>query len=82
MNPETIFLYGPPGSGKTTVGRSLALALEMHFHDLLRDVVSNHGRIEPWTESESGTDVSGRSDVVRVHDYRHASVFSTVSCDE
>ena len=34
MKPETVFLYGPPGSGKTTVGRSLALALEMHFHDL------------------------------------------------
>ncbi len=29
-----IFLYGPPGSGKTTLGSDLAAALDLPFHDL------------------------------------------------
>ena len=44
MKPETVFLYGPPGSGKTTVGRSLALALEMHFHDLDAEIEARIGQ--------------------------------------
>lgn len=29
-----IFLYGPPGSGKSTIGKLLASALDLHFIDL------------------------------------------------
>lgn len=32
--PTRIFLYGPPGSGKSAVGRRLAAALNLPFHDL------------------------------------------------
>ncbi|MAT44152.1 MAG: 3-dehydroquinate synthase [Anaerolineaceae bacterium] len=34
MNPKTIFLYGPPGSGKTSVGKILAQKLNRDFVDL------------------------------------------------
>jgi len=32
--PTRIFLYGPPGSGKSAVGRCLAAALNLPFYDL------------------------------------------------
>jgi shikimate kinase/3-dehydroquinate synthase len=34
MSGETVFLYGPSGAGKNTVGRCLAEALDLPFHDL------------------------------------------------
>jgi shikimate kinase/3-dehydroquinate synthase len=38
---SAVFLYGPPGSGKSTVGRALALALSSPFWDL-DDEIENH----------------------------------------
>ena len=34
MTASLIFLYGPPGSGKSTIGRILAENLKLPFHDL------------------------------------------------
>lgn len=34
MNFSTVFLYGPPGSGKTSVGKFLAANLDLAFFDL------------------------------------------------
>ena len=34
MNPTMIFLYGPPGSGKTTIGKILSESLNLPFYDL------------------------------------------------
>ncbi len=39
-----IFIYGPPGSGKTTIGKVLAADLELPFIDLDADVESAAGR--------------------------------------
>ncbi len=39
-----VFLYGPPGSGKTTLGRDLAKALEMPFSDLDSQIEARAGK--------------------------------------
>jgi shikimate kinase/3-dehydroquinate synthase len=39
-----IFLYGPPGSGKTTIGSCLATALHMPFVDLDRAIEAKKGK--------------------------------------
>ena len=52
-----IFLYGPPGSGKTTLGTDLAAALNLPFHDLDAVIEQRAGRTIPRIfaeESESG----------------------------
>ncbi|MEP6940316.1 MAG: shikimate kinase [Rudaea sp.] len=44
MNPSSnLFLIGPMGAGKTTVGRRVADALGMHFHDLDHEVETRSG---------------------------------------
>ncbi|HEY8936089.1 MAG TPA: shikimate kinase [Cyclobacteriaceae bacterium] len=40
-----IFLIGMPGSGKTTVGRSLALMLNLPFVDLDHEIEKKEGRL-------------------------------------
>ena len=48
MNIEPIiFMYGPPGSGKTTAGRSLAQALDLAFIDLDHEITTQAGRSIP-----------------------------------
>ena len=39
-----IFLYGPPASGKTTLGKRLAQAVGWHFVDLDEEIVKTAGR--------------------------------------
>lgn len=41
--PENIFLVGPMGAGKTTVGRHLAKALHKHFLDCDRELEARTG---------------------------------------
>lgn len=51
MNKQAIFLDGPIGSGKTTLGRALAVRLDAHFID--GDDHSDPGR--PWYASSLST---------------------------
>jgi len=44
MSRETIFLYGPSGAGKNTVGRELAQALDLPFHDLDERIARRAGK--------------------------------------
>ncbi|NPA31809.1 MAG: AAA family ATPase, partial [Chloroflexi bacterium] len=39
-----LFLYGPPGAGKTTVGRLAAQALDLPFVDLDARIAQDAGR--------------------------------------
>ncbi len=54
---EFILLYGPPGSGKTTIGRPLAEQLGLPFYDLDHNVELQAGKTIPEifsSEGESG----------------------------
>jgi shikimate kinase / 3-dehydroquinate synthase len=52
-----LFMYGPPGSGKSTAGRSLAQALELPFIDLDHEITTQARRSIPdifESEGETG----------------------------
>jgi 3-dehydroquinate synthase len=60
---DFIFLYGPPGAGKTSTGRSLAERLGVTFYDLDKTVESNAGKSIPEifaTEGEAAFRVRER----------------------
>ena len=49
-----LFLYGPPGSGKSTIGRLLAARLGLPFTDLDAVIVETGGRPIPQILAEEG----------------------------
>ena len=49
-----LFLYGPPGSGKSTIGRLLAARLGLPFTDLDAVIVETAGRPIPQIFAEEG----------------------------
>jgi len=52
-----VFLVGPMGVGKTTVGRALAELLELDFYDSDREIEASTGADIPWifdVEGEAG----------------------------
>lgn len=55
-NMKTIFLYGPPASGKTTLGRRLASALGMKFVDLDEEIEAASGKTVRQIFDEGGED--------------------------
>ena len=57
MTAENIFLVGPMGSGKTTIGRTLAGILNFKFFDLDSEIEKRCGANIPWifdVEGENG----------------------------
>jgi shikimate kinase len=42
--PPVVVLVGPPGAGKTTIGRAVAKALGVDFRDTDADIVASTGR--------------------------------------
>jgi shikimate kinase len=51
-----IYLVGMPGAGKSTLGKQLASALDLPFHDLDEEIVSREGRSIPDIFAQSGED--------------------------
>lgn len=52
-----VFLVGPMGVGKTTIGRALAELLELDFYDSDREIEASTGADIPWifdVEGEAG----------------------------
>ena len=52
-----IFLIGPMGAGKSTIGRQLARELKLEFLDTDRDIEDRSGADIPWifdVEGEAG----------------------------
>jgi shikimate kinase len=57
LTAENIFLVGPMGSGKTTIGRTLAGILNFKFFDLDSEIEKRCGANIPWifdVEGENG----------------------------
>ncbi|MCR5536042.1 MAG: shikimate kinase [Succinivibrio sp.] len=54
LNAPRIYLVGPMGAGKTTLGKSLALVLELPFVDLDELLVKQEGRSIPEIFREDG----------------------------
>ena len=51
---SNLFLYGPPGSGKTTTGKLLAKELQLPFTDLDVVIEATAGKTIPEIFSRSG----------------------------
>ena len=57
LENQNIFLVGPMGAGKTTIGRHLAAALELQFYDVDHEVETRTGANISWifdVEGEAG----------------------------
>jgi 3-dehydroquinate synthase len=54
MSQPTFFLYGPPGSGKTTIGKILADAIRLPFFDLDVEIENRWGSTIPQIFSDHG----------------------------
>lgn len=44
MTKHILFFYGPPGSGKSTIGRLVAQNLDLTFHDLDHEIEQDAGK--------------------------------------
>ncbi len=54
--PQNLFLYGPPGVGKTTVGKLLAERLGRRFIDIDDSIERQHGKSVPSIILDHGED--------------------------
>jgi len=55
--PDRIFIVGPMGAGKTTIGKCLAAKIGFHFNDTDQEIIRRCGADIPWIfdiEGEAG----------------------------
>lgn len=71
--PENIFLVGPMGAGKTTVGRHLARLLEKDFVDCDREIEDRTGASIPLIFELEGEDGFRRRESSALHDLAQRS---------
>lgn len=60
MRPGTLFLVGPMGAGKSTIGRLLAARLGRRFVDMDEEIAAASGRSIPRIFQEEGEDAFRR----------------------
>jgi shikimate kinase len=73
-----LILIGPPGSGKTTIGRALAKALDVEFRDTDADVEAGAGKTisEIFTDDGEAAFRTREENAVRTAVEEHAGVLA------
>ncbi|WP_133271403.1 shikimate kinase [Hymenobacter radiodurans] len=56
ITDDSLYLIGMPGAGKTTLGRALAVRLEMPFRDLDEEIIAHEKRSIPEIFAAEGQD--------------------------
>ncbi len=67
MSRELIFLYGPPGSGKSTAGKALAADLQLPFFDLDGEIEARAGKSIPEIFEQDGEDLFRTLESAELH---------------
>lgn len=65
---KNVFLVGPMGVGKTTIGRVLAELLELEFFDSDREIEASTGADIPWIFDVEGEDGFRAREVKMIND--------------
>lgn len=76
--PPAYVVIGPPGSGKTTVGKLLAETMQVEFRDTDRDVAERAGKSIPEIFLEDGEPIFRQFEEVAVREavQEHAGVLA------
>jgi shikimate kinase len=80
MHSKHIFLIGPMGAGKSTIGKQLARTLDRPFFDIDHEIVKSAGADIPWIfdmEGEEGFRRRETNMLTKIIDHSRPSVVAT-----
>ncbi|MDG0969733.1 MAG: shikimate kinase [Porticoccaceae bacterium] len=80
MHTKHIFLIGPMGAGKSTIGKQLAKTLDRPFFDVDYEIVKSAGADIPWIfdmEGEEGFRRRETNMLIKIIDHSRPSVVAT-----